>query len=119
MPGLTGASFPIRFQGAGFMRLRTRLAVLFLVMLSIPIFGMSVLALNYSIDTMVGDLSRSADLLVQQIFEQMKLELAGGGADPFAQLQRSAPLRKLLDSSQAFGPAIVSASIMAPDGTIV
>jgi two-component system, NtrC family, sensor histidine kinase AtoS len=119
MQGLTGASFPIRFQGAGFMRLRTRLAVLFLVMLSIPIFGMSVLALNYSIDTMVGDLSRSADLLVQQIFEQMKLELARGGADPFAQLQRSATLRKLLDSSQAFGPAIVSASIIAPDGTIV
>ena len=101
------------------MRLRTRLAVLFLVMLSIPIFGMSVVALNYSIETMVGDLSRSADLLVQQIFEQMKLDLARGGGDPFAQLQGSATLRKLLDSSQAFGPEIVSASVIAPDGTIV
>lgn len=119
MPSLTEASLLIRFQGARFMRLRTRLAVLFLVMLSVPIFGMSVLALNYSIGTMVGDLSRSAELLAQQIFGQMKLDLARGGGDPFAQLRGSAALRKLLDSSQAFGPEIVSASIIAPDGTIV
>ena len=100
------------------MRLRTRLAVLFLVMLIIPIFGMSVIALDYTIDTMIADLSRSTDLLVEQIFEQMKVDLAGAVGDPLAQLKASASLRKLLDSSQAFGPEIVSASVIAPDGTI-
>lgn len=101
------------------MRFRTRLAVLFLVMLIIPIFGMAVLALDYSSDTMLSDLGRSAHMLADQIFAQMKISVSSGSENPIAQLRANAALRKLLDSSQAFGLSIVSASLIAPDGIVV
>jgi len=88
-------------------------------MLIIPIFGMGVLALDYSTDAILSDLGRSAHMLVDQIFEQMKISVSSGREDPIAQLRASAALRKLLDSSQAFGLSIVSASLIAPDGTVV
>lgn len=100
------------------MRLRTRLAVVFLILLVISIFGTGILALDYSVDTMIGDLGLSTNLLVGQIFEQMKLVVASGSGDPLAQLQASAALRDLLDSSQAFGPSIVSAALITPDGKV-
>ena len=101
------------------MRLRTRLAVLFLVLLIVPICAMSVVALDYSIGTMIDDLCRSADLLAQQIFEQMQLDLAAGAKDPTATLKKSTPLRKMLDSTQAFGQGVVSASIIGANGKII
>jgi signal transduction histidine kinase len=101
------------------MRLRTRLAVLFLVLLIVPICAMSVVALDYSIGTMIDDLYRSADLLAQQIFEQMQLDLANGASDRAAALKKSASLRKMLDSTQAFGQGVVSASIIGADGRVI
>jgi signal transduction histidine kinase len=101
------------------MRFRTRLTILFLVILIIPIFGMGMLALDYSTDAMISDLGRSAHILVDQIFAQMKISVSSGTEDPIAQLRASAALRKLLDSSQAFGLSVVSASVIVPDGTVV
>jgi hypothetical protein len=101
------------------MRLRTRLAVLFLALLIVPICAMGVVALDYSIGTMIDDLCRSADLLSEQIFEQMQLDVASGGKDPTAALAKSASLQKLLDSAQAFGQGVVSASIIGPDGKVI
>jgi signal transduction histidine kinase len=101
------------------MRLRTRLAVLFLVLLIVPICVMSVVALDYSIGTMIDDLCRSADLMAQQIFEQMQLDLGGATNDPAAALKKSDSLRKMLDSTQAFGQGVVSASIIGTDGRVI
>src|SRR5580704_8041834 len=97
------------------MLLRTRLALVFLVLLIIPIAAMSVVALDYSIETTIDDLCRSADLLAQEIFDQMQVDLNGQAGNPAIVLKGSASLRKLLDSSQAFGLGIVSASIIDMD----
>ena len=81
------------------MRLRNRLTILFLALLVIPIFVMSVVALDYAIAVPINDLYHSADSLTQQIFDQMQLDLAKGATDPAGVLKQSASLRKLLDSA--------------------
>jgi signal transduction histidine kinase len=101
------------------MRLRTRLAVLFLVLLIVPICAMAIIALDYSVGTMIDDLCRSADLLAQQIFDEMQLDMANGAQDPVAALAQSSSLRKMLDSAQAFGQGVVSASIIGTDGRVI
>jgi signal transduction histidine kinase len=101
------------------MLLRTRLALVFLVLLVVPIAAMSVVALDYSIETTIDDLCRSADLLAQEIFDQMQVNLNGQAGNPATVLKGSASLRKLLDSSQAFGQGIVSASIIDMDREVI
>ncbi|HYL58312.1 MAG TPA: ATP-binding protein [Candidatus Acidoferrales bacterium] len=101
------------------MRLRTRLAALFLVLLLVPILSMSLIALDYIVSMMIEDLSHSADLMVEQIFEGMRLALVQGKGGVNDVLKKSDSLAKLLDSTQAFGPAVVSAAILAPDGTVI
>ncbi len=94
-----------------------RISVLFLFLLLIPIFGGGIVALDYTVDTMVRSLLGSADLLSEQIFEQMALGASSG--DPIDQARASGSLRKLLESSEAFGASIVSATVVAPDGTVI
>jgi signal transduction histidine kinase len=101
------------------MRLRTRLAALFLVLLLIPILAMSLIALDYIVGMMIEDLSRSADLMVEQIFEEMRVALVQRKGDVPSVLKKSESLARLLDSTQAFGPAVVGAYIVAPDGTVI
>lgn len=101
------------------MRLRTRLAVVFLVLLLTPICVMSIVAIDRSIGLMIDDLGRSADLLAQQIFGQMQVILADRPRDSAEALRDSPALRKLLDSTQAFGQGVVSASIMASNGNVI
>ncbi|MGH7924967.1 MAG: hypothetical protein ACREQH_10310, partial [Candidatus Binatus sp.] len=101
------------------MRLRTRLAALFLGLLLVPILSMSLIALDYIVGTMIDNLSRSADLMVEQIFEEMRVALAHGKGSVADVLKQSDSLTKLLDSTQAFGPAVVSAYIVAPDGIVI
>src|SRR5512135_2168426 len=101
------------------MRLRIRLAFFLLGLLLIPTCAMGVIALDYSVGTMVEDLCRSADLLAQQIFEQMQVDLASGAQRPEVAIRQSASLRKLLDSTQAYGQAVVSASIIAANGKVL
>ena len=80
---------------------------------------MSLIALDYIVGIMIQDLSRSADLMVEQVFEEMRLALVQGDGSIRDELKNSASLTKLLDSTQAFGPAVVSAYIAAPDGTVI
>src|SRR5438128_2734969 len=101
------------------MRLRTRLTILFLVLLIIPIGVMGVVALDYAIAVTIDDLYQSADSLTRQIFDQMQLDLAKGATDPAAVLKQSASLRKLLDSAEAFGDGVVGASVIDADGKII
>ncbi len=101
------------------MRLRTRLAIFLLGLLLIPTCAMGVVALDYSVGTMIEDLCRSADLFAQQIFEQMRVDLATGAPKPESAIRQSASLRRLLDFTQAYGQGVVSASILAPDGKVI
>jgi hypothetical protein len=59
-------------------------------MLIIPIFGMGVLALDYSADAMVSDLERSAHMLADQIFAQMTISVSSGTEASLTQLRASA-----------------------------
>ena len=80
---------------------------------------MSLIALDYIVGMMIEDLSRSADLMVEQIFEEMRVALVQRKGDVPSVLKKSESLAKLLDSTQAFGPAVVGAYIVAPDGTVI
>ena len=101
------------------MRLRTRLAIFLLGLLLIPTCAMGLVALDYSVGTMIEDLCRSADLFAQQIFEQMRVDVVAGTTKPESAIRQSAPLRRLLDFTQAYGQGVVSASILAPDGKVL
>ena len=57
--------------------------------------------------------------MIAQIFEEVRLALSQGDGDVATALRSSEPVRKLLDSTVAFGPAVVAASIVANDGTVI
>jgi signal transduction histidine kinase len=101
------------------MRLRARLAWLFLALLLIPILSMSLISLDYMVGQMIGDLSRSTDLMVELIFEQIRGALTQDQSSVADTLTHHASLASLLASTQAFGPDVVSASILKPDGTVL
>jgi len=101
------------------MRLRARLALIALVLMLIPTIALSIISLDSRIGTMIDDMSRSTDFMIAQIFEQVRLALSQGDSDVPGALRSSQPLRKLLDSTVAFGPAVVSASIAGSDGTVI
>src|SRR6266550_3534227 len=54
------------------MRLRARLALVALVLILVPIIVMSLISLDSRIDTMIEDMSRSTDFMIEQIFEQAR-----------------------------------------------
>src|SRR6202023_4112789 len=62
---------------------------------------------------------RSTDFMIAQIFEEVRLALSQSNGDVTTALRSSLPVRKLLDSTVAFGPAVVAASIVANDGTVI
>jgi signal transduction histidine kinase len=101
------------------MRLRARLALVALALMLVPIVVMSLISLDSRIDTMIEDMSRSTDFMIEQIFEQVRLALEQGDADIATKLKNSEPVRKVLDSTVAFGPGVVSASIVGSDGSII
>src|SRR5215469_511718 len=101
------------------MRLRARLAWLFLALLLIPILSMSLISLDYIVGQMIDDLSHSTDLMVELIFEQIRGALTQNQASVTTALTQDDSLAGLLDSTQAFGPDVVSASILSPDGTVL
>jgi signal transduction histidine kinase/HAMP domain-containing protein len=100
------------------MRLRARLALMALVLMLVPTVALSITTLDSRISGMVDNMSRSTDFMIAQIFEQARLSLAQGG-DVAGDLRGSQPLRKLLDSTVAFGPAVVGAQIVGADGTVI
>ena len=102
------------------MRLRARLACLILILLFIPILSMSLISLDYIVGEMIDDLSHSTDLVVDQVFEQIRDTLMkGGGSDFQTELKDSKSLGRLLNSTQAFAPAVVSASVVGLDGNVL
>src|SRR5579863_5771490 len=101
------------------MQLRARLALIALALILVPIIAMSLISLDSRIDTMVEGMSRSTDFMIEQIFEQVRLALEQGNGDVAARLKNSQPVRKVLDSTVDFGPAVVSASLAGTDGTII
>ncbi len=101
------------------MRLRTRLTLYLLALLLIVIGVISSLALEISVGMATDGLFNSAELMSDQIYEQMRLALAKNTADPLIGMRTSAALRALLDSTRAFGPGVVSASIISPDGIVI
>jgi signal transduction histidine kinase/HAMP domain-containing protein len=101
------------------MRLRARFALMALILMLVPTVALSVITLDSRISGMVDDMSRQTDFMISQIFEQVRLALAQGGGDVPAALRDNQPLRKLLDSTVAFGPAVVAASIVGSDGNVI
>lgn len=101
------------------MQLRARLALIALVLMIVPTVTLSIISLDARISTMVDDMSRSTDFMIAQIFEQVRLALGQGNSDVATALRGSEPLRKLLDSTVAFGPAVVEASIVGSDGNVM
>jgi signal transduction histidine kinase len=101
------------------MQLRARLALMALVLMLVPTITLSIISIDSRIGTMVDDMSRSTDFMISQIFEQVRLALSEGNGDVSAALRGSEPLRKLLDSTVAFGPAVVAASIVGKDGNVM
>ena len=89
-----------------------------LLLMLVPTITLSIISIDSRIGTMIGDMSRSTDFMIAQIFEEVRLTLSQGDADVSTALRQSEPVRKLLDSTVAFGPAVVAASIVANDGTV-
>ena len=101
------------------MRLRARLALIALVLMLVPTIVLSIISIDSRIADMFDDMSQSTDFMIAQIFEEVRLTLSQGDADVSTALRQSEPVRKLLDSTVAFGPAVVAASIVANDGTVI
>jgi signal transduction histidine kinase/HAMP domain-containing protein len=101
------------------MRLRARLALMALLLMLVPTITLSIISIDSRIGAMFDDVSRSTDFMIAQIFEEVRLALSQGDADVATALRNSEPVRKLLDSTVAFGPGVVAASIVANDGTVI
>jgi len=101
------------------MQLRARLALLALALMLVPTIALSVISLDYRIGEMVDDMSHSTDFMIAQIFEQVRLALAQSSGDVPTALRSSESLRKALDATVAFGPAVVAASIVGDDGNVI
>src|SRR5437667_8760407 len=101
------------------MRLRARLASVALALILVPIFVMSLISLDSRIDTMIEDMSRSTEFMIEQIFEQVRLAIEQGNGNLAAKLKGSEPVRKVLDSTVAFGPGVVSAALVGTDGKVI
>src|ERR1700687_2983454 len=101
------------------MRLRARLALVALALILVPIIAMSLISLDSRIDTMIEDMSRSTEFMIEQIFEQVRLAIEQDNGDLAAKLKNSEPVRKVLDSTVAFGPGVVSAALVGTDGKII
>src|SRR5216684_1431098 len=101
------------------MRLRARLAIVALALILVPIIVMSLISLDSRIDTMIEDMARSTDFMIEQIFEQVRLALEQGNGDVASRLKNNEPVRKVLDSTVAFGPGVVSAALVGTDGKII
>lgn len=101
------------------MQLRARLALIAFVLMLVPTVTLSIISLDSRIGTMIDDMSRSSDFMIAQIFEQVRLALSQGNTDVPSALRASESLRKLLDSTVAFGPAVVAASIVGSDGNVI
>jgi signal transduction histidine kinase len=98
------------------MRLYRRLELGFLLLLVVPFVAVTILQVERTINVMVLDLEQTGDLLIGQIFEQVRTDLNQVQPDPVAALRADSLLAALLRSSLAFGPGVVYARLETPDG---
>jgi len=101
------------------MGLRVKFAVIFLVLLIVPVTVVSGIEIDRRVAVMVEDLQDSGALIINQAFEQIRSLMASAPNDPIEALTRSAALRGFLLSSQAFGKAVVFVRIDTPSGTTI
>ncbi len=101
------------------MGLRVKFAVVFLILLIVPVTIVSGIEIDRRVAVMVQDLEDSGALIINQAFEQIRAILASAPADPADALTRSAALRGFLLSSQAFGKGVVFVRIDTPSGTTI
>lgn len=101
------------------MGLRVKFAVIFLVLLIVPVSAVSAIEIDRRMAVMVDDLADSGSLIINQAFEQIRAILASAPADPAATLTQSAALRGFLFSSQAFGKGVVYVRIDTPSGATI
>jgi signal transduction histidine kinase len=101
------------------MKLRKQLTTIFLLLLALPFVLVTALQIDRMIRVMVDGLDESGNLLINQIYEQMREALSHAGGDPTAVLRNDARLAAFLASTQAFGRGVVYARVEAADGTAI
>jgi signal transduction histidine kinase len=101
------------------MRLRQRLALIFLLLLVVPFVAVTILQVDRTISVMVLDLDRTGKLIVGQIFEHIRTDLKNRQPDPIVQLRADPLLEGLLRASLAFGRGVVSARLETPQGELI
>ena len=87
------------------MRLRARLALVALALMLVPIIVMSLISLDSRIDTMIEDMSRSTDFMIEQIFEQVRLALEQNDGDVASKLK----------TANRCGRCSIPPSLLAPE----
>jgi PAS domain-containing protein len=101
------------------MGLRGKFAAVFLLLLVAPIVAVTALELDRTIAVMVQDLGDTASLLINLTFEQVREATAGGGVDAATAIRESLPMRRFVESAQAFGKGVVYLRVEKTDGTII
>jgi signal transduction histidine kinase len=101
------------------MQLRARLALIAFLLMLVPTIALSIISFDSRVSSMIEEMSRSADFMIAQIFEEVRVALSQNDSDIAGTLQGSEPVRALLDSTVAFGPGVVAASIIGADGNVI
>lgn len=89
------------------MGLRAKIAAALLAWSLLIIAAVSILQINHTIVLMADGLANSGELIINEIFEQVRATLAGSRGDVVVTLQRSPALRTLIESSGAFAQGVV------------
>jgi signal transduction histidine kinase len=103
------------------MGLRTKLTIPLLALLAVVIAAVSAVEIDRTLQIEVGELTTSGRLLVNQIFELMRVALIQGadGDDPKQALARDRSLVTALESSLAFGKGVVYVGIETTNGEAI
>jgi signal transduction histidine kinase len=101
------------------MRLRQRLTLTFLLMLVVPFVAVTILQVDRTMNVMVADFAQTGDLVIGQIFEQIRTDLNRSQPNPIGALRADPLLAVLLRSSQAFGRGVVYSRVETLDGQAI
>jgi PAS domain-containing protein len=100
------------------MKPRRKLATIFLLMAA-PFVLATTLQIERTMRVLADGLNESGNLLINQIYEQMRESLSRANGDPAEVLRHDARVAAFLASTQAFGRGVVYARIAAPDGAVI
>ena len=101
------------------MRLRHRFEFTFLLLLVVPFVAVTILQVDRTINVMVSELEQTGNLLIEQIFGQIKADLKSAPPDPLAALGADSSMSELLSSSSAFAPGVVYARLETLSGRTI